>query len=589
MHLQLSVYSLLLFGATGLVLVAAYVGAKHRQAPGTRAFVVFMLFVAIWAGSYGTQLLFSSLERQLFWDSVQYFGGLLTPVAFGVFVLSYVGSADRLTPARLGAGVALPLAVSVAVWIPGLRWLVRRDATIETVGGVAVAHITHGPLFQAAVGYSYLVILGGLGLLVLTTFRTRQLYQQQTALVTAAAVVPFAGSVVTYVLDLTVVDYTPVGLAVFGVSFAVALTRYRLLDVYPVPRNRIIRHLDSGIVVTDTTGRVLDSNPAAARMLDVTDPVGRDLATLDSAAAAEMAEMAPGATRVIAMEGDDERYFECDKSLLTTSGGFDETELYILSEVTDRYHSRQTLEERNERLDSFAQVLSHDLRNPLSVATGATELARDEPDPEHFTRVQDAHERMDEIIENMLTLARSGQSIEERERVGLRAVTEDAWSLVSTRNGTLVVDETTPIDADPQRLQQLFENLFRNSVEHGSTGSRPGADDSVEHGSTSNRTESDDSVEHGSTGSRPGADDSVEHDGGVTVRVGPTESGFYVADDGPGIPPDSREEIFTSGVSSTADGTGVGLAIVQTIVDAHGWSITVTESDAGGARFEITT
>jgi signal transduction histidine kinase len=74
----------------------------------------------------------------------------------------------------------------------------------------------------------------------------------------------------------------------------------------------------------------------------------------------------------------------------------------------------------------------------------------------------------------------------------------------------------------------------------------------------------------------------------VTITIGDIEGGgFYVADDGPGIPETDRPEVFESGYSSSEDGTGYGLAIVEEIVEGHGWSVTVMESADGGARFEI--
>jgi signal transduction histidine kinase len=75
----------------------------------------------------------------------------------------------------------------------------------------------------------------------------------------------------------------------------------------------------------------------------------------------------------------------------------------------------------------------------------------------------------------------------------------------------------------------------------------------------------------------------------VSTTVGTFEEGFYVADDGPGIPAPDREAIFEQGYSTDSEGTGIGLSIVRRIVEAHGWRIEVTDSDAGGARFEFWT
>jgi signal transduction histidine kinase len=105
--------------------------------------------------------------------------------------------------------------------------------------------------------------------------------------------------------------------------------------------------------------------------------------------------------------------------------------------------------------------------------------------------------------------------------------------------------------ADETTLRQALENLYRNAAEHGTDG-----------------------VDAGS-------------DGSITVAVGATPDGFYVADDGAGIPADERDQVFEHGYTTRSEGTGFGLSIVREIVEAHDWSITVTESEDGGARFEI--
>jgi hypothetical protein len=73
--------------------------------------------------------------------------------------------------------------------------------------------------------------------------------------------------------------------------------------------------------------------------------------------------------------------------------------------------------------------------------------------------------------------------------------------------------------------------------------------------------------------------------GSIDIASNPRIAGL---EDGPGIPEADRDTVFDSGYSTAAEGTGVGLAIVQQVVDAHGWTVTVTESEAGGTRFEIT-
>jgi len=74
----------------------------------------------------------------------------------------------------------------------------------------------------------------------------------------------------------------------------------------------------------------------------------------------------------------------------------------------------------------------------------------------------------------------------------------------------------------------------------------------------------------------------------VSITVGELDGGFYVEDDGPGIPEDERDSVFDAGYTTREDRTGFGLSIVKQVADAHARSIRVTEATNGGARFEIT-
>jgi len=256
-----------------------------------------------------------------------------------------------------------------------------------------------------------------------------------------------------------------------------------------------------------------------------------------------------------------------------------------------RRRERQTERER-DRLEEFAGIVSHDLRNPLNVADGHLDLLREDCDSPHIEDISSAHDRMQEIVDDTFTLARAGTDVGETAPVELAEVAEACWQTVERADAALRVEGSTTVEADEDRLRHLFENLFRNAVEHSSTSPQsqvPG--DAVEHSSTSSQASPDDAVEHGSTSSQASPEDAVEHGGAnPMVRLGVVDGGrgFYVEDDGPGIPESERECVFESGYSGSGDGTGFGLSIVETVVDAHGWEITATESRDGGARFEVT-
>lgn len=207
-----------------------------------------------------------------------------------------------------------------------------------------------------------------------------------------------------------------------------------------------------------------------------------------------------------------------------------------------------------------ASVVSHDLRNPLEVAKTRLRAARETGDARQFDRVESAHERMERIIDDVLTLARGEDMVTPSSEVDLTELARSAWESVDSGGATLAVDSTLPTAVvDRDRTSRVFENLFRNSVEHG-----PSADS--------------DRPDH-QTADEP------------TIRIGATESaaaeGFYVADDGAGIDPNEREAVRKPGYTTNQHGTGLGLAIVDQIADAHGWTLTIASSSDGGARIEV--
>ncbi|WP_224270400.1 GAF domain-containing sensor histidine kinase [Haloprofundus salinisoli] len=217
----------------------------------------------------------------------------------------------------------------------------------------------------------------------------------------------------------------------------------------------------------------------------------------------------------------------------------------IYTDITERTRREKRLTRQNEQLEEFAHIVSHDLRNPLSVAVGHLSLARETGSEESFEAVERSLGRMDDLIDDLLSLARAGRTVEERTPLDATEIAARAWSGVDTADATIHSEGPIPVDADESRLRELFENLFRNAIEHGGDA--------------------------------------------VTVSVGPADDGFFVADDGPGVDEADRERVFDRGFSTGGDGIGVGLHIVRTIAEAHDWSVTVCDSPDGGACFHFVT
>jgi signal transduction histidine kinase len=244
-----------------------------------------------------------------------------------------------------------------------------------------------------------------------------------------------------------------------------------------------------------------------------------------------------------------DRYFKVKSTTAQVPTGEAGGRIISLREVTE-------LKRTNKRLDQFAAMVSHDLRTPLNNAAIQTDRLADERSDGRIGSIKAELDRMEAIIDDMLRLARAGEDIEATEACSLRELVQEVFETVQTDGAKLdcrVGDAT--VEADPVRLFQLLENLFRNALDHNDTPL---------------------TVRVGTVGaSGDGADPDVR-------------AGFFIEDDGEGLSDSDRDEIFEHGYTTRRDGNGYGLSIVRSIVEAHGWEIHVTDGADGGARFEIT-
>jgi PAS domain S-box-containing protein len=542
----------------------SYTALTHRETTGGNALGASGLAATIWAGGTIGLVFAATPAAQLRWLQISYLGIVAAPIAFLFLAVVYTGYDQSVpTPALVGL-------VGIGVVFLGLVWTnpthnlywASIDYTAAVPEGIAT---TPGPGFWAFVVFTYGLLLVGSTLFVRYALTAPDLYRIQTTAILVAVAAPWAANV-PHVFQFMTADVTPLALSITNVALWVAMFRYRLTDIGPIALRTVFESISASVYVLDRHDRVVDINTAGMELFDISeDAIGarfEDIVPDDAIYEHVRAEDTRGVVEVCEPERSrdgksDRRYYEVTVTPIEDRRGRQNRRVVVITDVTDNQRQQRRLEAQNERLDQFASVVSHDLRNPLSIAQGRLKLAEEECDTPHHEDIKKAHDRMGALIDDLLVLAREGESVSDPQPVELVSLVRSCWKTVETANATLTTDfePGVTILADESRLRQLFENLFRNAVEHGSTSSRT-------------NTEPDDES--------------------VTITVGELEGGFYVQDDGPGIPEGDRDDVFVAGYSTSEAGTGFGLRIVKDIAEAHGWEIQVTEGSDGGARFEIT-
>jgi len=542
-----------------------------------------------------------------------YVGSTMTLVMLVLFALEYTGK-EHLATRRVGVLISIVPAIAIVAAVFNghhtLFWASFRQVN-DLDGWVWV----DGPLLVVHQFYSYGLAVVAIVLLTRLFVKSRTVYRDQAIAVAVAVATPLVANVL-YFGGVVAVDLTEIGLLVSGVALLIAVARYELADLMPIARATVLENIDDGVVVVDPNDRVVDFNGPAGDLLGIDERViGSDARDAFDRIADTYDELgqATQASAETTIEGDhDRRFLNVTVSAVSDRRGTTVGRVYLLRDVTERRKREWELQRKNERLDQFASVVSHDLRNPLTVTSQYIELTRETGNLDHLDDAKNGVERMASLIDDTLTLARKGETISDPAPVELGDVVEAAWRNVETSGATLDNRLAATVEGDRDRLIQLFENFFRNSVEHGSTGSRPAADDSVEHGGANPRSQTaQDDISYGtddaeadrliestadSDPSATGRSDGPTDRDRLTVRVGPldaldgveTERGFYVADNGPGLSECDPSDVLEAGYTTQSEGTGLGLAIVEQIVEAHGWSLAVDEEYDDGVRFLIT-
>ncbi|USZ72560.1 histidine kinase N-terminal 7TM domain-containing protein [Natronosalvus halobius] len=530
------------------VAVYALRNRRNRQDRLTTVLAVMMAVTCAWSvGSLGAHLS-ASATATWFWFGLINVATFALPVSWIVFAAHYANYDRHVTRRTIGLLAVVPALTFLTMVTNGFHGWFLADARF--VSERALIAYTTGWVYDLHLIYAYILILAGIALIGHVAYTSRRVYRKQAIAIAAAVVVPLLANV-HYVRmgGPESVNWTPVAFAITGVAIAAAIFRYRLLEIVPVARESVVETMRDGVIVLDEQRRIVDVNATAERMLEGPNP-GADLI----GASAKQVRLGTETVESIVETGRDELAIEragttqhvAIRSEPITTGS-DATLVMIQDETYRREHERE-LERTNARLDEFASVVSHDLRNPLNIAAGYLDMLEtsvDEDERETLDVIRTQHDRMQAIIDDALTLAREGSAVDETETLSLEAVAREAWDGVDTGAATLTVVDDRSLEADRNRLLRALENLFRNCVEHA-----------------------------GPT---------------VSVAVGSSDEGFYVVDDGPGIPPDERERVFDSGYSTGTDGTGFGLSIVTQIADAHGWTVECSERgrNRDGACFEF--
>ena len=572
--------------ALGIAAIAWY----QKDSPGAREYTTVMVVLAVWSTLYVVQLVQPTVPEKTPWLLARH---ALTPfvgILFWLFTARYTDRPELLSRRYLVPMVVVGVAIAIIVVVnPGSSYWV--DLSIAVTNSLPVVDITFGPAFWLNTGYT-LGLVGGGHIYIVRMFReSLPVYRPQLTAMTITGLIEF-GLVAIFLSEHTALvppvnPWPHIQLVTYGTTLASipigwSYVSGALFTLQPLAGQTVIENMGDPVFVFDQNNQLRYTNAAALRLLDPPgeiDPIGQSVGTVFADKPELLAQYQqagsggqPDSETITFVVDGETRSYDLRSSVIYTSLGSPAGTVVAARDVTDTHRQRIQLRERteeletkkaqlehqNKQLDRFNSFVTHDLRSPLQVASGYVHLTKKTGDLSHLSDLEQSLRRMEGMVEDLRKLTRIDQTDLTTGSVDIERAAEQAWQQVDTPNARLSVATNGEVVAEKELLLHVFENLYRNSVDHGVS------DEYAEN-------------EEGSDHNEPA----------LTVRVCRLDDGFAVEDDGQGIPESEREAVLKHGYSTASDGTGLGMSIVRTIAEAHGWAIAVTESDEGGARFEF--
>jgi hypothetical protein len=273
--IQQSVFPIVYAAAGAIACVLGWYVWKRRTVPGGAYFSLLMVMLAGWAFADACRSSVSDTGSMLLFLKLLYIGIVTIPPLWILFTLAYTGRRQWLTSAMKALLFVVPAITLAIIATNGNNGLMWSGITPVIGSGGENLVLTYGPWFMVQATYAYILMFGGIVMLLLEFTRSYAKYRRQMAILLLGAFIPIAGNVVSVYNDfyrggaisVRSIDVSPLVFCVSGILFTWGIFRYRLFDIVPVARETLINNMADGVLVLDSDYRVIDMNPSARKML----------------------------------------------------------------------------------------------------------------------------------------------------------------------------------------------------------------------------------------------------------------------------------------------------------------------------------
>ena len=567
------------FLAAILAVATIFILWKHRKSQEVVYVILVELCAAIWAFTYGFEFGTQSLETKILWSQLSYLGIAFLPVSYFLFTTAFSQKTNIITPKNVALFLIIPVITLLLVFTNDWHHLVWSSVHMDPE--MNIAHYHHGVWFWVFWIYSFGLILAGIYNLLHSIRKFTAYYRSQVSTLLIATLIPLIGNIM-YVSGLNPVpgfDWTPTLFVFTGLVVTFGIVRYRMFDLVPIARNKLIETMDDGVMVVNAEGFIEDCNSAVYKIFPLQDTsiIRKSTHTIFAAydkflAAIEKNGAGNQSTDIAILNNNKERHYQTRVSPVYDQKNQFSGHFIQIHDITSMKEAEKELKETNQQLldeiekrgkliddlDSFAHTVAHDLKNSLGSISSTTQIMEESIENEEIEILPDltglvksSANKAIQITQELLVLATISNEDIEFKPLDMAALFSDAEEQIAQLSlayqATINRPESWPgVTGHAPWIEEVWTNYMSNAIKY---GGRP-----------------------------PVVEAGYDYPDKGKVR-------FWVKDNGDGIAPEDQSKLFRKYARlapEKAEGYGLGLSIVKRIIEKSRGTVGLESSGIEG-------
>ena len=568
MHFPDNLFAITLI-LSGLATVGVSLALFRRTGAAVRWLGGMMLSIGFWAITYGCELSSDTLSQMLFWTDLEYLGISCAPSLWIIFVINFAGHEQWLTPRILFLLFVEPVFTLLLVCTNSWHHLQYVAVWVDRSGPFPLLAFTVGIWYRIHTIYFYFMMAWGMYMIIARFRKADEFIKRQNSLILFGAFIPWMVNL-AYLLGFRPfghLDLTPFAFITSSLFIAIGLLGFKLFDIVPIARGKIVDALQEGILVLDTQNRVIDINPEMRKILPDTDHI----------IGTTVAQLFPDFTELnntvdnqensrIEIKLTDGRIFSVTLTSLFERQTIYSGKIMLFRDITERKKSEEKLHELNKLKDRLFSIISHDLRTPLLSLMDILSMANDGmvTDEEFRSFLPTLTKNIgytSGLVENLLQWSKS-----QLEGTVVNAVHFDikenvtylinSFHQLADDKGISInsnIHVPTMVYADMDMVQAVLRNLISNAIKFCSAGDK------------------------------------------ITIEadIKKNMATICIADTGVGIAAENVDKLFgnqnfTTRGTTNEQGTGLGLLLCKDFIEKNGGNIWVASTQGQGSSFYFT-